>query len=132
MEAKSERDLVYMFKEAKKVKDMCTVNLDEAKAKLQELESEIVEFLQDKQATSTSKFEGLGYVQLNKPRLYANCNNENMDQLLEYVKLRGRDDMIKTVVMSQTLSQFIGEMVENGEEVPKFVNYYLKPQVRIY
>jgi len=90
------------------------------------------EFLEANGAVSTAKYEGMGYAQIQKPKLYASCRQENMDRLFDFLKEQKREDLIKTTVMPQTLSSFTKECIEGGVEVPEFISYYLKPTIRLY
>jgi len=127
-----ERDLVLQFKCAKDRRDELKKSLKIAQENFERAESALIEFLESHSAVSTAKYEGLGYVQMHKPRLYANCKQENMEQLFGFLEQQNRGDLIKTTVMPQTLSTFTKECIENGIEVPEFITYYLKPSIRLY
>ena len=88
--------------------------------------------MESNSAVATAKYEGIGYAQIQKPRLYASCKEENMERLFEFLKEQGREDLIKTTVLPQSLSSFTSECIETGAEVPEFVSYYLKPSIRLY
>jgi hypothetical protein len=127
-----ERDLVIQFKCAKEKKDALKEDLKNAQEEFDKAESRLIEFLESNSAISTAKYEGLGYAQIQKPRLYASCRQENMDDLFQFLKEQEREDLIKTTVMPQTLSSFVSECIEEGREIPEFINYYLKPSIRLY
>lgn len=127
-----ERDLVVQFKLAKEIRDSLKEGLKQAQDKLDEAESCLIEFLEAHSAVSTAKYEGLGYAQIQKPRLYANCRQENIDELISFLKSQNREDLVKTTVMPQSLSSYVSECIEQGIELPGFVTYYLKPSVRLY
>lgn len=42
------------------------------------------------------------------------------------------EDLIKTTVLPQSLSSFTSECIENGDEIPECISYYLKPSLRLY
>lgn len=127
-----EKELVARFKEAKERRDHQKKGLEQSQKDYEEAESRLIEYLESNSAVATATYEGLGYAQLQKPRLYASCRQEDMDKLFDYLKTQDRADLIKTVVMPQTLSSFISECVESGNAVPEFVSYYLKPSLRLY
>ena len=127
-----EKDLVARFKEAKERRDHQKKELEQSQKEYEAAEGLLIEYLESSSATATATYEGIGYAQLQKPRLYANCRQEDMDKLFSYLKERDRADLIKTVVMPQTLSSFIAECVEGGNAVPEFISYYLKPSLRLY
>jgi len=127
-----ERELVQEYSTARKALDDAKDVKKTAQAAFDKIEQEILEHLEGKQATSTAKYEGLGYVQIQKPRLYASCTQDNMPELLDHLKAVEREDLIRTTVMPQTLSTYITELIESGQEVPGQVTYYLKPSIRMY
>ena len=132
MEKAVERDLVLRFKSVKEKRDALKEELKQAQEEYEKTEFVLIEFLESNSAISTAKYEGLGYVQIQKPRLYANCKEENMQNLFDFLKDQGREDLIKTTVLPQSLSSFASECIENGIDIPEYVNYYLKPSLRLY
>ena len=128
----TERDLVLRFKSVKEKRDALKEELKQAQEEYEKTEFVLIEFLESNSAISTAKYEGIGYVQIQKPRLYANCKEENMQNLFEFLKDQGREDLIKTTVLPQSLSSFTSECIESGIDIPEYVNYYLKPSLRLY
>jgi len=131
-EKATERDLLFGFKLAREKRDRLKDDLKAAQEELDQSEFRLIEFLESHSAVSTAKYEGLGYAQIQKPRLYANCRQENMDDLMEFLQMQNREDLIKTTVMPQSLSSFTSECIEQGIEIPEFITYYLKPSIRLY
>ncbi len=132
MNKDDERDLLNRFKCAKERRDEVKEALRVAQEEFEQEESRLIEFLEANSAISTAKYEGIGYAQIQKPRLYASCRQEDMDTLFDFLKTQDREDLIKTTVMPQSLSSFTKECIEEGLEVPAFINYYLKPTIRLY
>ena len=128
----TERDLVAQFRRAKEKRDNLKDDLKAAQAEYDMTESRLIELLESNSAISTAKYEGLGYAQIQKPRLYASCKEENMERLFDFLREKAREDLIKTTVMPQTLSSFVKECIETGIEIPDYVSYYLKPSIRLY
>ena len=128
----TERDLVAQFRRAKEKRDNLKDDLKDAQAEYDMTESRLIEFLESNSAISTAKYEGLGYAQIQKPRLYASCKEENTERLFDFLREKAREDLIKTTVMPQTLSSFVKECIETGIEIPDYVSYYLKPSIRLY
>lgn len=128
----SERDLVAQFRECKAKLEVAKEQEALASAELTKAESALLEHLEAHQATATATYDGLGYVKLQKPRLYASVAQENLPALLDYLKLEAREDLIKTSVNPQSLSSYVAERIEQGLPAPVGVTYYLKPQLRIY
>ena len=132
LEKSNERDLVLQFKCAKEKRDALKEGLKQAQEEYEKIEFGLIEFLESNSAISTAKYEGIGYVQIQKPRLYASCKEENLQDLFDFLKDQCREDLIKTTVAPQSLSTFMSERIENGAEIPECVSYYLKPSVRLY
>lgn len=131
-EKATERNLVLRFKRAKERRDDLKDCLQNAQEEYEQSESRLIEFLEAHSAVSTAKYEGLGYAQMQKPRLYASCRQENMERLLAFLNEQKREDLIKTTVMPQSLSSFASECIEHGIELPDCITYYLKPSLRLY
>lgn len=127
-----EKELLLTLKASKERRDALKENLKTAQAEYDKSESDLIEFLESHSAVATAKYEGLGYAQLQKPRLYANCREENIPDLIAFVESQGRGDLVKTTVMPQSLSGYTKERIEEGLEIPEFVSYYLKSSIRLY
>ncbi len=132
MQEKTERDLVIAMRDAKAKKDEAETALKSANEAYAEAESALIEMMEANDATSTARYEGIGFVTLGKPQLYASCSKEQEDMLFNFLSQEGRTDLIKTSVNSKSLSGFIKERIDEGTEVPGFISYYLKPSARIY
>jgi len=132
MDKATERDLVLQFKCAKEKREALKDELKQAQEEYEKAEFAVIEYLESNSAVSTAKYEGLGYAQIQKPRLYASCKEENLQELFDFLKDQGREDLIKTTVLPQSLSSFTSECIENGDEIPECISYYLKPSLRLY
>ena len=132
MDKATERDLVVQFKCAKEKREALKDELKQAQEEYEKTEFAVIEYLESNSAISTAKYEGLGYAQIQKPKLYASCKEENLQELFDFLKDHGREDLIKTTVLPQSLSSFTSECVENGDEIPECISYYLKPSLRLY
>jgi hypothetical protein len=128
----TERDLVVKFREARLAKKAAETALEEANRIYMDAESALIESLQARDADATARYEGVGYVSLAKPRLYARFDKEVEPQVFEYLKTQERSDLIKETVNPASLSGFVGEKLGQGEAVPEFIKYYLKASVRFY
>lgn len=128
----TERDLVVAFRDARQKLDSIKEQEAAASAEYSKAESALLDHLEATQAMATARYEGVGYVKLNKPRLYASVKQEDLPTLIEFVTAEGRNDLVKQVINPQTLSSYVSERIEQGLEVPPGVVYFLKPQLRIY
>lgn len=132
VEAQNEQTLVEQFASAKEKLDSLKEQCSLAQKEFDTIESALVELLQTEEKTATAKYEHIGYCLLSKPRIYANCKEENKPLLFEYLRKHKRGDLIKPTVNPVSLSTYIGEMLANAKQVPDFIGYYLKTSVRYY
>lgn len=125
----TEKELVLEYKLAKDEVERLDEESKKAKDRFEKAQAKLVEELQTKGASKTAKYDGIGTITLMKPLVGARSENE--DVLFEYLKKIGRDDLIKPTVHHKTLSSFVKEMLENGKEIPDFIEYWFKPSTRL-
>ncbi|MDX9703981.1 MAG: hypothetical protein RBU23_13195 [Candidatus Auribacterota bacterium] len=128
----NERDLLIELKRTKERLDVLKDAQTQAQLDYDHAVFSLIEFLESHSAVATAKYEGIGYAQIQKPRLYASCTQNNLDKLFTFLRDKGRDDLIKTIVQPQSLSSFVKECIENGIEIPECISYYLKPSIKLY
>lgn len=128
----NEFDLVVKLRDARNRRDELEESLKAAKAEYDKLEAALIEAMTANGQEATARYEGLGYVRMMKPRLYASFRKENEGSVFKFLEDSGRSDLIKPTVNASSLSSFVSELVEGGKEVPPVVSYYLKPSVRIF
>jgi hypothetical protein len=128
----NERDLVSQYKVAKEQKAELEDRLKLANEILAGTETRLIEFLEAKSAVATASYEGLGYVQIQKPRLYASYKQDDIEQLGKFLRDNHREDLLGVRVMPSSLASFAGELLDKGIAIPEFINFYFKPQLRLY
>ena len=127
-----ERGLVIEYvKVSEKVKDL-NDKLKHAKRQMEHASTKIREYMEARDATATATYEHLGRVQINKPRLYASVTQENQEAVMSFLREIKRDDLVKESINANSLSKFVSERIEKGEEIPETISYYLKPQLAVY
>jgi len=131
MIALSERSLIEEVIEARQNRDIAKKAKAEAENDVLRAEAKLVEFMTEKGVKSTAKYEGLGMAILEKPELFARCNKPDQEALFGYLTEIGRGDMIKPSVHHKSLSSFVGEVLEQGGELPEFIQYGFKQTVAI-
>lgn len=102
-----------------------------AQADKDKIENALYEALTAENKESTATYEGVGCVSIGKPRVFASCLKDNEPILANFLKENERSDMIREYVFPQTLSTFVKERLESGEDIPEFIQYYLKPIIRL-
>ena len=127
-----ERNLLLKLRSAREAVQRCDEALKIARAEEREAEQAMLDYLDAKQASATGKYDGIGWAQVNSPRLFASCPVEKFPELASWLRAHGQESAIKETVHSSTLSQIVSEQLRDSGEVPPGVTYYLKPQVRLY
>ena len=125
----TERELVLEYKLAKDDVERLEDESKKAKNRFEIAQAKLVEELQSKGASKTAKYDGVGTITLMKPSVGARSENE--DVLFDYLKQIGRDDLIKPTVHHKTLSSFVKEMLDGGQEIPDFIEYWFKTSTRL-
>lgn len=127
-----EKTLLVVLKSARQELDAVKEHLKEAQKRYDDAETAVINHLVEINADATAKYEGVGYAKRMKPRVYASCTKENEPELKAYLKRQGREDLIRETVAAQSLSGFVGELIDAGKPPPECISYYLKTSVRIY
>lgn len=125
----TEREALLEYVEARKIKEDIDIHLKEAQATLDQKEAQLVNLLLDKEARKTAVYEDIGSVTLMEPKLYASFDKENEPQVFELVRAK-EPEIIKETIQWQSLSKFVGGLIEAGQEVPKCFKYYFKQGIR--
>ena len=128
----NERELLLVFKDKKQQLEAMKEAQKSVQKEYDAAETAMVEHLTSIGADSTASYDGVGYAKLAKPRLFASCLKENEESLKEYLKEKGRADLIKESVSAPSLSAFVNELVVDGKAIPEIITYYIKQSVRMY
>lgn len=128
----NERDLTIRVAGLRTAKSVLADQVKTTNEELAKAEMELLELLQDQGKDATASYEGIGYITIAKPRLWASITEENKPAAFEWLKSIGLQEVIKPTVNQQTLSSLVRERIEAGEEVPEVISYYLQPQLRLY
>ena len=125
-----EKELLAKVIELRQIETTLKESLRDAQDDLSNAETSLIEYMQDKDLKSFN-IDDLGSVVLNKPRLYANVRKEFEEQLFAFLDEHGRGDLVKQTVNRQSLSQFVGQLVEEGKAIPEFIGIFMKPTLII-
>lgn len=127
-----EKKLVEEYKRSSERVDALDSQLKEAKKELDKTEHELLELMENSEKERTATYEGVGFVTRMKPKLYASYTKEHEEELFAYLTSMGREDLIKPKVHASSLSSFVAEKIEEGDKLPEFISYYLKPGLNLY
>lgn len=128
----NEQDLVMKMKlQAAKVKSIDS-ELTMARQELEYTKMQLIELMTSQEKERTATYEGVGFVSLMKPKVRARCLKDNEQELFDYLTSVHREDLVKTTVNANSLSTFVKERLEQGDEIPECISYYLQPDVRLY
>lgn len=107
--------------------------LDEKKKELDQIESELLDLLNDENKKSSARFKGIGHVTCLDPIVgNAYILDGQQETLFDYLRSKNREDLIKTSVHHTALASFVGQMLKAGEEAPPGVGYIMKQKLRAY
>lgn len=132
MKAQSEYDLVVEFKEAKGKLQLLKDATTEAQKEFDEAERQLIELLQEQGKNATARYEGIGYIGVNAPVVYASVIAEKKDSLFKFLRSRKRQDLIIKTINSRSLSSYVKELLDAGRKIPGSISYYLKVSARFY
>jgi hypothetical protein len=127
----NERDLTEKVFNLREQKRILSDQVKETNEALERAEYELMELLRDQSKEATATYQGLGYITICKPRLWASITEENKPSAFRWLESQGLSDVIKQTVNQMTLSSLVRERIEGGLEVPECVTYYLQPQLRL-
>ena len=116
-----ERDYLLEFKAAKEAKEALETQLSEANKIFDEKKFQLIEYLQDKNAKSTAKYDGIGSASWIAPRVYAEFDKNCEEELFEFIRQSGEGEIIKLQVHPSSLSGFISRVLEEGKSIPDYV-----------
>lgn len=124
--ANLERELVEKFAKLHAEVDQSAALLSEKKKLLADVESQLMELLDDEGKKASARFEGVGHVTCVDPTPYASILEGEEQKLFEHLRKIGREDLIKTSVHSMSLSVLVRERLKSGEEIPPGTTYFMK------
>ena len=130
--ALNEYDLVIQFRDARLKLNELKEAVTAAQKEFDETEHQLIERLTDEGKDATARYDGIGYVGVNKPSVYASYAPENKDTLFKFLRIHKRQDLIQKTVNSRSLSTYVKELIDIGKKVPECISYYLKQSARFY
>lgn len=108
------------------------IALKAKKKEFDSVEANLEKLLEDDGKDASAKYEGLGYVVRMVGANHASIEKGRQPEVLSFLRENGRDDMIKEIVASATLSTYVRECLKRNEPVPPGVTYYAPSYLRFY
>lgn len=127
-----EKTLIENYAQAKFDVEELTAKLDIASKHKNAIEDRLIRLLEDDDKSASARYENLGHVCIVEGAAYASIEKGRADDVLNYLRNIGRDDMIKTSVHSATLSSFVREQLKQNADLPPGVTFYKPKGLRFY
>jgi hypothetical protein len=127
-----EKILIAQFMDAKSAVDQYNNALKIATEKLDHIEAQLISLLEDDGKTASARYEGLGHVCIVDGAAFASIEKGRQEEVMDFVKSIGREDMIKTSIHSSTLSTFVRECLKRNDPLPPGVTFYKPKTLRLY
>lgn len=127
-----EKLLIEQFKNQKEFVDILNQKLKKSTEELESIEAQLISLLEDDGKTASARYEGLGHVIIVEGAAFASIEKGRQEEVMEFVKTIGREDMIKTSIHSATLSTFVREQLKRNEALPPGVTFYKPKTLRFY
>ena len=127
-----EKLLVAQLIDAKAAVDQYNTALKIATEKFEGLESQLISLLEDDGKSASAKYDGLGHVCIVEGAAFASIEKGRAEDVMDYVRKIGREDLIKTSIHSSSLSTFVRELLKMNEPLPPGVTFYKPKTLRVY
>ena len=127
-----EKILIAKLMDAKAAVDQYNTALKIATEKFEKIEAQLISLLEDDGKSASAKYDGLGHVCLVEGAAFASIEKGRQDDVLDYLRSIGRDDLIKTSVHSSSLSTFVREQLKQNLPLPSGVTFWKPKTLRIY
>ncbi len=127
-----ERTLVEKFHVAKLEAEDLDKRAKAASKAADDIEARLMKLLEDDEKKSSARYQGLGHVTLVEGQVYASISKGCQEQVISYLKEQGREDMIKTVVHSATLTSYVNQCLKQNQDIPPGVTHYRPKWLNFY
>ena len=127
-----EKNLIAKYAELKAQANALDAQLKMVIKERDDVEAKIISLLDDDEKLASAKYEDLGHVVIVEGAAWASIEKGRQDDVLDFFKENGREDMIKTSVHSSTLSTYVRECLKNNDPLPPGVTFYKPRGLRFY
>lgn len=127
----TEKEMVEaLFKLRERIDDLEQQRINQEKI-YNDIIKELHEYMMLNGLDKTGEYSGIGKIHFDGLRTFATVKKEEEQQLFDWLTNAGMGDIIKPTVHYNTLSSIISQQIEDGLPVPKFVNVYQKPKMKL-
>lgn len=126
-----ERALLEKFVTAKTRLNKADAEKSDAEKEFEIARAQLADSLQERGAKTTAKYPGIGSVTMLEPRVQASYDKEREQDLFNFIKENGEAELVKLTVHPQSLNGFVSRMLKGEKGIPEFLNYYLRPSLRL-
>lgn len=127
-----EKTLIENYAQVKSDVEELTAKLDIASKHKNAIEDRLIRLLEDDDKSASARYEKIGHVCIVEGAAYASIEKGRADDVMDYVRQLGREDMIKTSIHSATLSSFVRECLKQNADLPPGVTFYKPKGLRFY
>jgi seryl-tRNA synthetase len=109
------------FRVLKDRKAEIEADLKDINERIKNIEVERLPTMMDDCDVSKFNVEGVGSI-YQQVKVYAYVKKEDEEKFHDWLRAGGHEDLIRAYVFPQTLNAFAKEQLENGEELPAWLN----------
>lgn len=128
----NEKLLIEKFIHQKTFVDDLKLQLSEATKLRDDLEDKIIKNLVDDGKVATAKYDGLGHLTIIEEAAHASIEKGRQDDVKEYLRKNGREDLIKETISAAALSVFVRECLKQNIELPPGVTFFRGQHLNFY
>ena len=126
----TEKELLEQYVKVRKHKEEVEEQLRNLNATVALAEKNLIDFMQEHEIESTSKYSEFGRFQLCKPKIRVSMT-EGMEELaFNHLREMGEGDLIQNKIHWVSLSRVMGEKVEANEPLPECFNSYFQQNIK--
>lgn len=109
------------FRELKDRKEVLEAETKTVNEAIKKIEVETLPQMMDDNGIEKFTVEGVGTI-YQQVKVYAHVNKDHIDLFHDWLRTNGHEDLIRDYVFPATLSAFAKEQIEQGVDLPEFIN----------
>lgn len=121
MDIEYERKLIIKLRQTRDRKDFHEGESGAAEKELYKLQEEMNDYLKENNATSTKKYDDIGFAIRSDPMRYASYDKANLDEVIDFLEQEDGLHLIKNTINTNSLSSFLRERLKDGKGWPTHI-----------